>query len=284
MIPALSAIIAATGMALVLSTALNAREFRPSSTSLQGLLLRASGEVSSRRQILIACALAFSGGAAVCFTLFGTIAPTLFGGAFAASMPVAVSRQRRRDQLEIAQEAWPRMIEELRVLTSSAGRSIPQSILEIGSSAPAELQPAFLDARREWLLTSDLERMLGALRRRLADPTCDTVCETLLVAAELGGSDLDRRLTVLAEDRRLDSRNRREARARQSGVRFARRFVLLVPLGMAIAGLTVGSGAAAYRTPIGQLAVLVALAVTVGCWFWAGMMLRIPREERVLPA
>ena len=186
--------------------------------------------------------------------------------------------------MEIAQEAWPRMIEELRVLTSSAGRSIPQSILEIGSSAPPELMGAFLDARREWLLSSDLERMLAALRRGVADPTCDTVCETLLVASELGGSDLDRRLTVLAEDRRVDSRYRREARARQAGVRFARRFVLLVPLGMAVAGLTVGSGAAAYRTPVGQLAVLVALAVTVGCWCWAGSMLRIPIEERVFPS
>lgn len=235
-------------------------------------------------QLLMACIAAFVGGAATCFTLFGTFPPALFGGVFAASMPIAVRRQRRRDRLEIAREAWPRMIDELRVLTASAGRSIPQAILEIGTSAPPELRPAFLDARREWLLTSDLERMLAALRRRLADPTCDAVCETLLVASELGGSDLDRRLILLAEDRRVDSRNRREARARQAGVRFARRFVLLVPLGMAIAGLSVGSGGAAYRTPLGQLAVLVALGVTVGCWCWAGAMLRLPDEERVFPS
>jgi tight adherence protein B len=173
------------------------------------------------------------------------------------------------------------MIEELRVLTSSAGRSLPQAMIEIGSSAPPEMRTAFSEARREWLLSSDLERMLHVLRRELADPTCDAVCETVLIASEVGWADLDRRLTVLAEDRRIDSRHRREARSRQAGVRFARRFVLLVPAGMAIAGLTVGSGGSAYRTPTGQIAVLVALLSTIGCWCWAGAMLRMPSEERV---
>jgi tight adherence protein B len=284
MTPMLAAIAAACGTALVVTTPRGKLATQSLNTHVLSLLRPSSKDVGQVRQLAGACLVSFIGGAAACFTLFGTFPPALFGGSFAASLPLAVSRQRRRDRLEVAREAWPRMIDELRVLTSSAGRSIPQSILEIGSSAPAELRQAFLEARREWLLTSDLDRMLGALRRQLTDPTCDAVCETLLVAAELGGSDLDQRLTVLAEDRRVDSRNRREARARQAGVRFARRFVLLVPLGMAAAGLTVGSGGAAYRTPLGQLAVLVALAVTIGCWCWAGAMLRLPTEERVFPS
>jgi tight adherence protein B len=284
MIPLLAAITAACGTALVLTAARGTRATQAHNDHVKRLLRSSSDSFGQVRQIGGACLVSFIVGAAICFTLFGTLPPALFGGSFAASLPFAVSRQRRRDRLEIAREAWPRMIDELRVLTSSAGRSIPQSILEVGSSAPVELRPAFLEARREWLLTSDLERMLGALRRQLADPTCDAVCETLLVANELGGSDLDQRLSVLAEDRRVDTRNRREARARQAGVRFARRFVLLVPIGMAAAGLTVGSGGAAYRTPLGQLAVLVALAVTIACWCWAGAMLRLPTEERVFPS
>jgi hypothetical protein len=50
---------------------------------------------------------------------------------------------------------------------------------------------------------------------------------------------------------------------------------------MAAAGLAVGTGRSAYQTPIGQWAVLVAIAVTAGCWVWAGHMLRLPIEERV---
>jgi hypothetical protein len=34
-------------------------------------------------------------------------------------------------------------------------------------------------------------------------------------------------------------------------VRFARRFVLIVPVGMAVAGLSIGTGRTAYETPLG---------------------------------
>ena len=220
-------------------------------------------------------------GVALAFVLFGAPLPTLVGGIFAASFPVAAHRHRRRTRQALAQDAWPRMIEELRVLTSSVGRSIPQALFQVGAAGPDELRPAFAAAQREWLLTTDFERSLAVLRSQLADPTCDATCETLLVAHELGGTDVDRRLADLAEDRREDARYRKDARARQAGVRFARRFVLLVPLGMAAAGLSVGNGRSAYQTPLGQSAVLVALAMVAGCWVWAGRMLRLPDEERV---
>ena len=235
----------------------------------------------STQQLLLSTVCSFAFGSALCLTIFGSLLPAIAGGVFAATFPISAARQRRQQQLAAAQESWPRMIDELRVLTAAAGRSIPQALLEIGASAPIQLKPAFADASREWMLNTDLERMLTVLRSALADPTCDSVCETLLIAAELGGTDLDRRLIALAEDRRIDTRHRREARARQAGVRFARRFVLLVPLGMAAAGLAVGTGRSAYQTPIGQSAVLVAIAVTAGCWIWAGRMLRLPAEERV---
>jgi tight adherence protein B len=226
-------------------------------------------------------AVVFVLGVALALVLFGGPIPALVTGAFAASFPLAAYRRRRTTARAVAQDAWPRMIEELRILTGSVGRSIPQALFEVGASGPTELRPAFEAAHREWLLTTDFDRTLRVLRDLLADPTCDATCETLLIAHELGGTDLDRRLDDLAEDRRQDARYRKDARARQSGVRFARRFVLLVPLGMAAAGLSVGSGRAAYQTPLGQLAVLVALGMIAICWVWAGRMMRLPEDERV---
>jgi tight adherence protein B len=226
-------------------------------------------------------AVVFVLGSALALVLFGGPVPALVTGAFAASFPLAAYRRRRTTARAVAQDAWPRMIEELRILTGSVGRSIPQALFEVGASGPTELRPAFEAAHREWLLTTDFERTVRVLRDLLADPTCDATCETLLIAHELGGTDLDRRLEDLAEDRRQDARFRKDARARQSGVRFARRFVLLVPLGMAAAGLSVGNGRAAYQTPLGQLAVLVALGMTAACWVWAGRMMRLPDDERV---
>ena len=122
---------------------------------------------------------------------------------------------------------------------------------------------------------------MAVLKDRLADATADATLETLLVAHEVGGSDLDRRLAALIEDRVQDLEGRKDARAKQAGVRFARWFVLVVPLGMTLAGLSIGTGRHAYQTVMGQLAVAAGLACVAGCWLWAGRLMRLPEEERV---
>jgi tight adherence protein B len=215
------------------------------------------------------------------FVLFGGPIPALLCATFVGAMPLAAYRRRRVVRRELAQEAWPRIIEEIRILTGSVGRSIPQALFEVGRTAPIELRPAFAAAHREWLLSTDFARTLDVLKAQLADPTADTACETLLIAHELGGSDLDQRLAALAEDRRLDTRDRKDARAKQAGARFARLFVLIVPLGMALAGLSVGNGRDAYQSGFGQAAVAVALGMIVVCWVWAGRIMALPEEERV---
>jgi tight adherence protein B len=219
--------------------------------------------------------------AAVSYSLFGGALVAVFAGAFAATLPVAAARQRRRTRRAVAQQAWPRMIEEIRVLTTSVGRSIPQALFEVGREAPVELRPAFATAHREWLISTDFARTIAVLKEQMAAATADATCETLLVAHDLGGAELDQRLADLAADRREDVQYRKDARARQAGVRFARRFVLLVPLGMAFAGLSVGTGRDAYASPTGQTAVAAAIVMIAVCWIWAGRLMRLPDEQRV---
>ncbi len=220
-----------------------------------------------------------AGGAA--YVVFGGVPTAVVAAGLAAVGPAVGYRGRRRHRRERAQEAWPRLIEEVRILTGSVGRSVPQALFEAGSRAPAELAPAFEAGRREWLMTTDFARTAAVLKHRLADPTADAVLETLLVAHELGGGDLGARLEALAEDRLEDLHGRRDARAEQAGVRFARAFVLVVPFGMALAGLSIGDGRAAYETSTGQAAVLAALVMVAGCWVWSGRILRLPAERRL---
>ena len=220
-------------------------------------------------------------GAVGAYVLFGGVLPPLVSAGFAAAYPVSAYRARRRTRMAAAAEAWPRLLEELRLRTGSLGRSIPQALFEVGRRAPAEWRPAFAAAEREWLLTTDFPRTVRLLKDGLADPTVDAVCETLVVAHEIGGSDLDSKLTDLVEERTLDLQGRKDAASRQAGVRFARRFVLLVPLGMAVAGLTIGTGRSAYETAGGQLAVAVGLLAVVACWAWSGRLMRLPEEPRV---
>lgn len=220
-------------------------------------------------------------GGLLSFTLFGGVLPAIAAAAFSASFPIASYRARRARRRADAREAWPRMIEEMRLLTGSLGRSIPQALFDVGRRGPEEMRPAFASAQREWMISTDFGRTISVLKVALADPTADATCETLLVAHEVGGSDLDRRLAALVEDRIQDLQGRKDARAKQAGVRFARRFVLLVPLGMALAGLSIGNGRAAYERPTGQLGVAFGLAMIAGCWLWAGQLLKLPDEQRV---
>ena len=215
------------------------------------------------------------------YAVFGGLLPAVMIGSFAASFPVASYRYRRRSIRQKAQEAWPRMIEEMRIQTSSLGRSVPHALFDVGRRGPVELRPAFDAAHREWLLTTDLPRTVRVLKNMLADPTADMTCETLLVAHELGGGDLDRRLEALAEDRMQDVQGRKDSKSRQAGARFARVFVLLVPAGMALAGMSIGNGRAAYRSAGGQATVVVALTLVIACWIWAGQVMRIPDQQRV---
>lgn len=228
----------------------------------------------------VVAAVAAVGGLAA-LAVFGSAVPALVAAGLAGSLPVASHRARRRAIRAKAMESWPRLLEELRVLTGGAGRSIPQALFDVGRRAPAELRPAFAAAQREWLLSTDFPRTVAVLKASLADPTCDAACETLLIAHEVGGADLDRRLAALVEDRILDVQGRKDARAKQAGVRFARRFVLVVPAGMALAGMSIGPGRDAYRTPLGQLAVAAGLAMVALCWMWAGQLMKLPEEERV---
>jgi tight adherence protein B len=222
---------------------------------------------------------AVGGGAALAVFGHGPAAAAI--AVATASVPVTSARARRRARRELAREAWPQMLEELRLQVVSLGRSIPQALFDVGARGPAELRPAFEAARREWAIATDLERALDVLRSRLADPTADAVCETLLIAHEVGGTDVDRRLQALIDDRIQDLQGRKDARSKQAGVRFARTFVLLVPAGMALVGLLIGDGRAAYATAQGQAAVLVALALLAGCWWWASELLKLPEERRV---
>lgn len=224
--------------------------------------------------------LAVLGGLAA-YSVFGGMLPALATAAFAATFPLATFRSRRRARREAAMEAWPRLLEELRILTSSLGRSVPQALFEVGRRSPEELQPAFRAAEREWLLSTDFPRTIRVLKAALADPTADAACETLLVAHEVGGTDLDRRLEALIDDRIQDAQGRKDARAKQAGARFARRFVLIVPAGMALAGMSVGTGRAAYQTATGQALVVIAIGLVVACWIWAGRIMTLPEEERV---
>ncbi|MGI8810633.1 MAG: type II secretion system F family protein [Acidimicrobiales bacterium] len=244
-------------------------------------LAQAGLEGVSPGEFLTVMAVLFVVGTGLTFAVLGAPLPALAVGAFAATYPAASYRARRQQRRARAAESWPRMIEEIALLAGSLGRSVPQALFEVGRGSPDEMRPAFAAAQRQWLISTDFERSVAVLKTGLADATADAACETLLVAHDVGGTDVQRRLAALVEDRVADLQGRKDARARQAGARFARRFVLFVPVGMALVGLSISGGHDAYRSAGGQLAAVAAIGMVVACWLWSGHIMKLPEEERV---
>lgn len=251
------------------------------SARLQDAVIAAGLGDLDPRAIAVAMSVLGIAGFAFGTLLFAGVLAGAILGLFAATLPIGVARVRHERLVNKAHQAWPAIIEEIRLLTGTLGKSIPQAMFEAGRRAPDGLRPAFDEAHREWLISTDFPRALDVFKAQLGHNTADVVAETLLTAHELGGGEVGRRLRALAEDRLVDQQHRRDAVARQAGVRFARWFVLIVPFGMALAGLSIGNGRTAYGTPTGQIFVVVALILIVGCWVWAGRIMRLPTEERV---
>lgn len=248
---------------------------------LRSWMMQAGLEEARLQELAGAAILLFVIGAAITYAIFGGVVSSFVGGVFATTFPIAAAKARREQRRNDAREAWPRLIEEIRLTTVSLGRSVPQALFDVGARAPEEMRAAFEASHREWVLSTDFQRTIAVLKDRLSDATADAVCETLLVAHEIGGNNIDRCLTALMDDRIVDLQGRKDARSRQAGARFARKFVLIVPLGMALIGMSIGQGRSAYSHATGQLLVMSGLAVMAGCWVWAGQIMRLPNEQRV---
>jgi tight adherence protein B len=221
---------------------------------------------------------AISGAAAVlvAYLLFASPVITLIGAAVGVVGRSTQLRHARRARHDRALESWPTIIEQCRINSNARGMSLPIALFRAADEAPRELRPAFDEAEAEWQRSLDFERACAALRHQLNDPTTQLVTDTLVVAHQIGGTDVDRRLSDLARDRAIDVAERKDARAKQAGVRFARRFVLIVPLGMAAVGASIGNGREAYTTATGTLWTVVGIALLGACWAWSGVLLRSP--------
>jgi len=263
MIRLLLSVLAGCGVSLIVLDRL--RPDRPGRTSLR----RGARKVAQKTAFAV-------GAAALSWLLFGAPILAAVAAAGAVLIPRALARREGRRRADRLVAAWPRLLDEARVLCGPGGLSLPQSLFTAGRSAPLELGWAWGSAERTWRLSADLPRALRVVEQELQDPTTDLVCATLEVIHEGGGPAQVEQLARLARDRRRDAAARHTAESELAGARFSRRFVLIVPLGMALAGQSVGTGRDAFQSPAGQLAALVAVLVTAACWVWSGRLLDLP--------
>jgi tight adherence protein B len=226
--------------------------------------------------------------------VIGVLVVFVVVSAMSATVPLAVAfalfagvgprtwlRRRARVRMQARRDAWPEAVDHL-VSAVRAGLSLPEALSALGSSGPAELQPAFSRFGRHYQATGAFTRCLDDLADDLGDPVGDRVVEALRVAREVGGTDLGNLLRTLSRFLREDARTRGEVEARQSWTVNAARVALAAPWLVLVLLATQSSTIRAYNSPTGAIVLAVGGAVSYTAFLLMRRIGRLADEPRVL--
>lgn len=272
----------AGGLLLVMATLASPRRRAPSrrAGSMRRLALRAGVPSLTPAVLVIACAGFAFAGAAVTLVVSALPVVALIAGGLAAAVPVAMLRRRAGHLERATRAAWPEAIDAL-VSGVRAGMSLSEAVGSLAERGPRALRPAMAGFVVEMHATGSFADAMRALRDRLADPIADRVVACLLIAREVGGTDLGRVLRNLSALIRDDARVRAEIEGRQSWTVSAARLAVAAPWAT-LALLCTRSGAAeAYRTTMGACVLVGAAVVSVLAYRLMIRVGRLPAERRV---
>lgn len=275
-------VVGALGL-LLLFDGLTTRERRRKSPLLRRVdrLVDESGMQSMTGVRLIAASVA-SGLAVyiVVAALTSSSIESVVTSAVAASLPVATARARRRRRLRRFREAWP---DAIAILISGirAGVSLPESCLSLAIRGPRELQPGFAAFTSTYRSSGSFRAGLTRLAAEMADPVADRVVTALVLAHEVGGTDLVRVLRTLVDFVREDLKVRQEIEARWSWTVTAARVAAAAPWLVLVMMSTRPETAMAYNSPSGVVVILIGAAATGLGYALMLRAARLPTERRL---
>lgn len=200
---------------------------------------------------------------------------------FAGAVPVLTLHWQAGRRRALLRNIWPDAVDHLRSAVRS-GMSLPEGLIQLGSSGPEPLREPFVEFGKDYRAGQSLGVALERLKLRLADPVGDRIVAALTITREVGGSDLGRLLSTLAEFLRENARTRSELEARQSWTVNAAKLAVAAPWIVVLLLCLQPEAAEAYRGVTGMVVLGAGLLVSMVCY---RLMLRIgalPREERVL--
>ena len=197
--------------------------------------------------------------------------PKVLGGGKASRQLIATSE---------ALADWTRRLADL--ISSGAAGSTRDALRRSLTSAPEPIAPAVTNLVTR-MGPQGVEPALRQFAREVDDPAADKIAMVLILRERNGGPGLAEVLTALAAD--LDDRSRmvREIEAERAKPRANMRTIVVVTLvlvvGMTLFARTFLSG---YSTPLGQVALLVDVAIFGTALRWMRRLSDPPRPPRVL--
>lgn len=194
----------------------------------------------------------------------------MFGGTRQAAVAIA--------RLE-ALAGWTESMRDM----VATGLALPEALAATARTASpllAEPLGALADRLRA---REPVEVALRAFADDLDDVSADLVVAALLLTSRAHGRQLTAVLTALASSARSELTVRRAIQADRRATRRGVQIVLAVTVGMALGLNLLNPGyVAPYRTPTGQLALAVVVAVFAVGFGWLHRLSRLPQPDRLL--
>lgn len=209
----------------------------------------------------------------------GLLSLALLAAGVSALIPAMLAKRRANATALQIEAAWPDVIDSINS-SVRAGMSLPESLCALADQGPEPLRASFAKFTSWYRTTANFEESVANLKAELADPVGDRICEALLAARDVGGTDLGRTLRSLGDFIRQDLRFRGEARARQSWTINGARLAVGAPWAVLILLCTRPGTTDAYATLTGTMIILVSAGVTVLAYLLMMRLGSLPRQRR----
>ena len=215
---------------------------------------------------------------ATCIWLMGiTWYLALAMGILASATLYLRSRQiRRLRRLELA-SSWASYLDQTRAKMLTTSRSLSYVLFEQGSAGSPFLAELMQQGRREFDNSGDLEKALQAVwsageNEEVTNYVCSALCDSLGSTS----SQIENQLSLISSIVRSRNELKQETMSRLAGVRTARAFIVIIPIGLAMAGISFAGSISPFLTPVSVVQMLTAMAILTLCWFWSNRLMTFP--------
>jgi tight adherence protein B len=155
------------------------------------------------RQVVGAVAL-FGAGLLVGAATFGSYVIAAPFASLLAAVPSLIAGAKDRRRANLIVQAWPDAIDHLNSAIR-AGLNLSESLTAIGLRGPEPLRAYFIAMGNDLAAGTSLEVALTRFSVECNDPIADQLVETILIAREVGGSEIGRLLRTFSQFLRLDN-------------------------------------------------------------------------------
>jgi tight adherence protein B len=194
-------------------------------------------------------------------------------------LPYAYVSSRRQRRQRGFRDAWPDAIQGL-ISGVRAGISLAEACTAQAHKGE-ELRPGFAAFAGTYRSTGSMKAALDRLRTELSDPVADRVVASLILAGDVGGTDLVRVLRTLADFVREDIRVRKEIEARWSWTVTAARVAASAPWVVLLLMSTRPEAASAYNSAAGTTVITAGAVATFIGYRLMLRAARLPDERRL---